>query len=293
MKDNQSEGMKRFLVGLANVIRRYRPVVGLYRKWIEFENERTLRGLRSTFHDLKSFTDYIDGIASTKLEDYEMVLHRTKKRFLECLLHDANIHTSQYHKFEHSGWVSKTLRFFNKASGFPSLVSRVEYRLQWGAVFWTWGRAMGTPWIWPAKMGLHESRLSITILFNTLKGFKGYMFDYMADKALTLLYPQKYDVIISKGAINADNVNKKNDSIFSTWVQQLENLSAPSGHTIICPTFDRGYDDERPYRCKDIDAFPISFFARVLLDNGYKIEFIKDFNDDVFPFTFYRKFERE
>jgi len=131
--------------------------------------------------------------------------------------------------------------------------------------------------------------------FNILKGFKGYMFDYTFGKGLTQLYPRKYDVILSKGSINADQFNRKEPRMirFPEWIKQVENLANPNGQIIICPTFDKGTEmcEGSYYVCKDPEAFRQSWFTKVLLDRGYEILYIEGFNKpkERFPFTFYKK----
>lgn len=130
--------------------------------------------------------------------------------------------------------------------------------------------------------------------FNVLKGFRGYMLNYTVGNGLTPLYPKKYDVILSKGSINADRVNRKEAGIipFPKWIEQVENIAAPKGQIIICPTFDRGTETYMGsyHVCTNPEAFKHSWFSQVLKDKGYKIIYIENFNNPKrFPFTFYKK----
>lgn len=134
--------------------------------------------------------------------------------------------------------------------------------------------------------------------FNILRGYGGYFIDYLVGRGLTPLYPNKYDIILSKGSINADKFNRKESGfiLFSEWIKQVENLSSPRGQIIICPTFDKGKETDDMgsyYVCKDLDAFRDSWFSKVLQGLGYEIIYVKYFNfPKRFPFTFYKKKER-
>lgn len=130
--------------------------------------------------------------------------------------------------------------------------------------------------------------------FNILKGFRGYMLNYIVGNGLTPLYPRKYDVILSKGSINADRFNRKEAGFIPLpkWIQQVEDLSAQNGHIIICPSFDRGTEMYMGayHVCKDPEAFKQSGFSQVLQDRGYEIIYVEKFNNPKrFPFTFYKK----
>jgi len=127
--------------------------------------------------------------------------------------------------------------------------------------------------------------------FNILRGYKGYLLDYLVGRGLTPLYPKQYDFILSKGSINADRVNRKEVGLipFPQWIQQVETLAAPNGQIIICPTFDKGTETYMGsyYVCKNPEAFKHSWFSQVLQDEGYEIIYIENFNNPKrFPFTF-------
>jgi len=132
------------------------------------------------------------------------------------------------------------------------------------------------------------------VAFNILKGYNGYLLNYLVGKGLTPLYPKKYDIILSKGSINADKFNRKENGfiIFTKWIEQVENLATDNGQIIICPTFDRG---EEVYMgsyhvCKDPEAFKKSWFSQVLNDNRYEIRYIENFNNPLrYPFTFHKR----
>ena len=129
--------------------------------------------------------------------------------------------------------------------------------------------------------------------FNVLKGFRGYMLNYIVGNGLTPLYPKKYDVILSKGSINADRFNRKEAGFISLpeWIKHVENLSSPSGHMIICPSFDRGTETYMGsyHVCKDPETFKQSWFSQVLQENGYKIIYVEKFNNpNRYLFTFYK-----
>jgi len=133
--------------------------------------------------------------------------------------------------------------------------------------------------------------------FNILRGYKGYLLDYIVGRGLTPLYPKQYDIILSKGSINADRFNRKEAGFipFLKWIKQVETLAAPNGHIIICPTFDKGTETYMGsyYVCEDPDAFKHSWFSRVLQDEGYEIIYIENFNNPKrFPFTFYKKMSK-
>jgi hypothetical protein len=130
--------------------------------------------------------------------------------------------------------------------------------------------------------------------FNILRGFKGYLLDYIVGRGLTPLYPNKYNVILSKGSINADRVNRKEAGLipFPNWLEQVENVAAQNGQIIICPAFDKGTETYRGsyYVCTDPEAFKRSWFSQVLQDKGYEIIYIENFNNPKrFSFTFYKK----
>jgi len=130
--------------------------------------------------------------------------------------------------------------------------------------------------------------------FLILRGFNGYMINYLIPPGLAQLYPKKYDVILSKGSINGDRFNRKERGLilFPEWIEQVENLANPGCHIIICPTFDKGTETygKSYYVCSDPEAFENSWFSQVLKERGYKIIYVESFNNPKrFPFTFYRR----
>lgn len=133
-------------------------------------------------------------------------------------------------------------------------------------------------------------------VFNQLKGYTGYFFNYIVPPGLTRLHGKKYDFILSKGGINADRANRnERDNIpFDIWIGQVESLLASNGTIVICPTFDKGTATilHEAYVCSDPKAFLESQFSQTLKKRGYEIRTIEKFNDPVekFPFTFVKRF---
>lgn len=133
--------------------------------------------------------------------------------------------------------------------------------------------------------------------FNVLKGFKGYFFNYMVN-GLATLKGKKYHVVLSKGSVNADRFNRGETLIpFEVWIKQFDELVAPNGIAIICPTFDKGARTrltcgDSYYVCKDPKSFFDSKFSRILRERGYTVQVIKGFNEPIerFPFTFVKRF---
>ena len=121
--------------------------------------------------------------------------------------------------------------------------------------------------------------------YNTLKGFNGYVFDYVKENLEQL--PQRYDFILSRGSINADIFNRNGYRVrFPDWLTGVESLSR--GDIVICPAFEKGVDGK--YECKDFEKFLASPVAQTMINRGYQIRVIPEFNEPRpgFPFTFRR-----
>ena len=127
--------------------------------------------------------------------------------------------------------------------------------------------------------------------YNKLCGFNGYVRDFYSLKAFNGIPTNRYDLIITRGAINLNRFDRQIKKSMH-WIKQLEQLLRSDGRIIICPTYDLGDDDTHPYLC-NIDIIKNSKIFKYLMDNGYKcLPFIKGFSHkDFFPFTFYKQKE--
>lgn len=130
--------------------------------------------------------------------------------------------------------------------------------------------------------------------WNRLRGYTGYDINYMFPDGLEPLLTtniQPYDIIYSKGSINADRMNRgdKADVSFDLWIWQIEALANDGCDIIICPAFDRG-DPSNPYICRDVEGLKKSWLTKTLLGLGYTILYIEGFNHpERFPITYYKK----
>jgi hypothetical protein len=278
---------------IVNTLRQMQTIQWLHRELLDFQNKRTLKKLNSSFKNLDQFLSYIEA-ADYQPEDSYMVRQRHKNNIFEALglytgkqLRDAIFFNTltNYHRWD----------IAERRRPFQCLFENIGINLE-GASILDLGPGYGDSLDLAQEKGAIKIEFAdynpYFIFFNNLKGFKGYMIDYMSGKGLIPLYPNKYNVILSKGSINADYINRKAIGFIPLpkWLDQVENLTSPYGAIIICPTFDRGEEDEKPYLCRDVQAFKQSYFSKTLTDKGYQILFIEGFNEEGgFPFTFYKK----
>ena len=242
-------------------LRRIQPVRSLWHRWKSFRDQRIYEKLASSFSNIDDFMRYAEKVGHHNLLQY------------------------------HRGNADERRRIFQ------SLFTTLDISLK-GASFLDLGPGYGDSLDLAREDGATCVEFvdydPYAVVFNTLKGYKGHRFDYVVGKGLTPLFPNKYDVILSKGSINADAFNRKEPGmiLFPTWLAQVENLASARGQIIICPTFDRGerMSGASYHVCRDPEAFRQSWFTQILLENGYKTLFIDGFNEtERFPFTFYKK----
>lgn len=128
--------------------------------------------------------------------------------------------------------------------------------------------------------------------FNELKGHKGFLSNYCKGKGLDAISPNRYDFIMSRGALNADQFNRNEPGFvsISKLIQSLDNIWTGNGMILINPTFDRGTTPGKNYWCQDPEAFLKSQFCRELFANGYEKVVIDTFNHPQYhPYTFIKK----
>jgi hypothetical protein len=128
--------------------------------------------------------------------------------------------------------------------------------------------------------------------YNILKGYRAFHVDYMVEGLKVI---PKFDVVVTRGSINADRFNRKEVGVlpFDKWLRQLENLATSNGLIIVCPTFDKqsrpNLDGYSPYQwVPDLTDFDESLVNETFLKHGFKRGFVKGFNEpaEIFPFTF-------
>ncbi len=129
------------------------------------------------------------------------------------------------------------------------------------------------------------------------RGHKGWVSNYKRSPGffpLTLLNKRRYDVVLSRGAINGDEYNalfdapQRNMVPYPRWLKQVDSMVAPDGIVIITPT----YRSENPkWTCTDPDEFRSSPFYETMMDFGYEVlPIIEGYGDEsLFPFTFYKR----
>ena len=127
------------------------------------------------------------------------------------------------------------------------------------------------------------------VAYNQLRGYVGYEHDWFDCEALPML-PVKYDVVFSKGALNADRVNRwiaeSGRDVWHHWLRQVEKQIAMDGCFFLCPTFDPDADGD--HTCLDHEGLLQSAFTEVLMQRGYTRMFVEGFNDRLrFPDTFW------
>ena len=127
------------------------------------------------------------------------------------------------------------------------------------------------------------------VAYNRLRGFRGYEHDWFGFETLPLL-KREYDLVFSKGAINADRVNRwigeSSASVWHHWLRQVEKCITVDGFFFLCPTFDR--DANGDHVCLDPEGFQQSPFSQVLMHRGYTSMFVRGFNHRLrFPSTFW------
>ena len=127
------------------------------------------------------------------------------------------------------------------------------------------------------------------VAYNRLRGFHGYEHDWFGYETLPLL-TRAYDLVFSKGAMNADRVNRwiaeSGTKVWHDWLGQVEQRIAADGFFFLCPTFDR--DSDGDHRCHDPAGFHQSPFTQVLMQRGYARVFVTGFNHRLrFPSTFW------
>jgi hypothetical protein len=124
------------------------------------------------------------------------------------------------------------------------------------------------------------------VRYYELMGFRGFMENYYNRGSMR--YGKKYHFILSHGSIDADFMNSRSKDQIKEWVRQFTSLQHPQGHIILCPTYSEG--DDKTYKCKNVNSFRNSIFFKSLVDEGFEIINISEYNDpiELYPFTFYR-----
>lgn len=128
--------------------------------------------------------------------------------------------------------------------------------------------------------------------YNVLKGHKGFLGDYNKGKSLGVVRPHTYDFIMSRGSLNADQINRSEPGIisFNRFLDLVDEMWTGKGLILINPTFDRGTRPGQYYWCKDPEAFLNTPFSTELLSRGYDHTFIETFNHPHYhPFTFVKR----
>jgi len=131
------------------------------------------------------------------------------------------------------------------------------------------------------------------VVYNELKGHRGYCFSYTISPGLSRLPLRKYDFILSKGSLNSDEMNRRTVGLdlFDALMGKL--MAFASGVVVICPTFDEGtlVINGARHICQDPQKFKRSFFATTLIDMGFEACIIPGFNEPIarFPFTFIKR----
>lgn len=153
---------------------------------------------------------------------------------------------------------------------------------------------------WGEFLRLAESRDAKTLDFvdyhpyyftyNRLLGFNGFKNDYYGSQALRGIPIRNYDVILSRGSINADRFEREffhsyRNLGFQRWLNRLEFLAKPGADIIICPTYDVGWGEFEFTNIGRRKVFEWMVF------HGYKmITDIDKFNHPkCFPFVFHKK----
>lgn len=228
----------------------------------EFKEDRKVQRLLSTYSNLDEFLKYLESINEHGVLQYHAYDPEARRKIFQSLYNSMNLN------FEGASFLDLG----------PGYGDSLELARERGA---------GT-------VEFIDYDVNV-VVFNTLKGFYGYRRNYTAKRGLKGLTSKKYDIVLSKGSVNADRFNRREYLIpFEAWVRQVEALVAPNGCAIICPTFDMGTRmvDGSYYVCEDPEAFLQSDFTKVLKGRGYEVLFIEGFNypRERFPFTFYRRF---
>jgi hypothetical protein len=140
----------------------------------------------------------------------------------------------------------------------------------------------------------------IFVRYLELKGYKGYLINYMNPNGFKSMLKNRYDFILSKGSIHGDrfnalikNPNKRRISL-DKWLTQVETMLNPGGQIIITPTYGTAEDG---YKCSDLKEFRNSGFVLTMLKHKYKVyPIIKGYTSREgkfgFPFTFYKQVEK-
>ena len=132
------------------------------------------------------------------------------------------------------------------------------------------------------------------LAYNILKGYCAFHTDYYVEGVNRVL-PKMYDVVVSRGSINADRFNREEPGIlsFNAWLSQLEQCG---NLAIICPTFDQQknpcLDAYSPYQwIPDLTYYDESLVNQTFLKHGFKRTFIKGFNEPavIFPYTYIKE----
>lgn len=124
------------------------------------------------------------------------------------------------------------------------------------------------------------------LAYNILKGYKVFHLDYLVEGFTSIT--EKFDVIVSRGSINADRFNRCESGIlpFGRWLCELKNLASSNGLIIVSPTFDKR---PAPYGyIPDLTDFDESLVNQTFFWHGFSRTFVKGFNEppEIFPFTF-------
>lgn len=138
--------------------------------------------------------------------------------------------------------------------------------------------------------------------YNRLRGYNGYKQDYFSKGAFKGIN-NKYDLIMSRGSVNSDRLNRminrkhgffynlfRLDS-FDEWIRRLEKLIKNGGMVILSPSYDRGEseDIEEQFKC-DREKFLKGDFCREMLERGYKfLPDVDGWTNDNFPYTFIKE----
>lgn len=128
--------------------------------------------------------------------------------------------------------------------------------------------------------------------YNVLKGHMGYIGDYYKGKSLGVVFPNRYDYIVSRGSLNADQFNRNEPGVvsFAKLLQLIDDMWTGDGMILINPTFDRGTTPGQNYWCRDVEVFLKSSFCTELFSRGYEKVYIEMLNHPHYhPYTFVKR----
>lgn len=127
---------------------------------------------------------------------------------------------------------------------------------------------------------------------NALKGHKPFILDYLKTDALSGIGSTRFDYVVSRGALNADQLNRQEPGVVSwpRFLDSVEKVWSGKGAIIINPTFDRGEDPKHYYQCRDREKLIASGFSQEMLRRGYEMVAVEQFNDPAYhPVSFIKR----